>query len=445
MDATLDMRYVLPKHPGHDRAPRIVVSVRVDGSTLRYELRASSPINRYFSAEKMFVAYDVDLAGVPESILLIPGLSTLAPIAWILGAELQTTTVDATFLESLQRVRGALRQLYPTIHWGGHVRADAVVTTGNTYLRGSEALLFSGGVDSVASFVRHRHAKPRLVSVWGADVGLGHPDEWRHVVATHREFAGRRSVELSLVTTNFRTFFNHYMLRARFFGDFANWYSAVQQGLGLVGLGAPLSYVHGLTHIRIPSTHTTGSVEPWGSHPAIDNEVRWASTQVVHDGYDLSRQMKVGVIAEYIRNHDPRLQLRVCWGRGRNCSRCTKCSLTMIGLALEGLDPNDHGFHLDASVLSFIRAQLEGGFMALSDLAVWLWAEIQRNVSTRKPNELDGLEEFVTWLAGVSIPDCQARFKADTHRPRARMIRYLESRSEPVGRWLRKASRHPFP
>jgi hypothetical protein len=76
------------------RAPRIVVSVRADGSTVRYEVRASRPIDRYFSSEKMFVTYDVDLAGVPESILLIPGLATIAPIAWILGAELYTTTID---------------------------------------------------------------------------------------------------------------------------------------------------------------------------------------------------------------------------------------------------------------------------------------------------------------------------------------------------------------
>jgi hypothetical protein len=223
------------------QAPRIVVLVRADGSTLRYELRASRSIDKYFSADEMFVMYDVDVTAVPERILLIPGLSTLAPIAWILGAELHTTTVDTTFLESLQRVRGTLRHLYPAIHWSGDVRADAVVTTGDTYLRGREALLFSGGVDSLASFVSHRQAKPRLVSVWGADVGLGHPDEWQHVVASNREFADGRSLDLSLLKTNFRTFFNHYMLRARFFGLFANWYSAVQQGLGLVGLAAPLS------------------------------------------------------------------------------------------------------------------------------------------------------------------------------------------------------------
>ena len=117
----------------------------------------------------------------------------------------------------------------------------------------------------------------------------------------------------------------------------------------------------------------------------------------------------------------------------------------MIGLALEGLDPNHHGFRFDASVLSDIRAQLEGGFMPLSDFAVWLWVEIQQKIATRRPLELDGLDAFLIWLGGVSIPDCQAKFKANTRRPGARVRRYLETRSEPVGRWLRKALRHPFP
>jgi hypothetical protein len=117
----------------------------------------------------------------------------------------------------------------------------------------------------------------------------------------------------------------------------------------------------------------------------------------------------------------------------------------MVGLALEGLDPNHHGFRFDASVLSFIRAQLEGGFMALSNLAVWLWTEIQQNVTTRKPLELDGLDEFFTWLVGISIPDCQAKFRANSRRPRASVMRFLETRSEPLGRSIRKALRHPFP
>jgi hypothetical protein len=426
--------------------PYIALSVQIDRSTVRYELRVSRrSLKAYFSSEKMFVTYDVDLTGVPEAFLVIPGLSTLAPIAWILGAELHTPIADTIFLESLQRVRQSLQRLYPSIHWGGDVRTAAVVNGGDTCLRGNEALLFSGGVDSLACFVSHRHARPRLLAVWGADVGLGQPREWEEVIAATREFARSRSLAVSLVKSNFRTFFNHYKLRTRFFSAFPNWYSAAQHGLGLVGLCAPLSYVHGLTRIRIASTHTAEWAEPWGSHPTIDGEVQWASTEVLHDGYQLSRQMKLGLLAEYIRHEAPRLPVRVCWGRGGNCSRCTKCCLTMIGLALEGLDPNHHGFRFDTAALSFIRTQLEEGFMALRNSGVWRWMEIQKRAATQTRLELDGLDEFFAWLQGVSIPHCQAKFKANLRRPSARVAHYLATRPEPVGRWIRKWRGHSFP
>src|SRR5215510_6532998 len=96
--------------------PYIELSVRAHGSTLAHELLVSRQLKQYFSSEKMFVTYDVDLTGVPEAFLVVPGLSTLAPIAWILDAELQTSIADTIFLESLQRVRQSFQHLYPTIH-----------------------------------------------------------------------------------------------------------------------------------------------------------------------------------------------------------------------------------------------------------------------------------------------------------------------------------------
>ncbi len=423
----------------------IAVSVKTEGPTIRYELELSRAIKKYFSSEKMFVTYDVDLTSVPEAFLAVPGLSTLAPIAWILGAELHTRIADATFLESLERVRQSLRRLYPSVHWTGNIRATDVVNSDNDYLRGSEALLFSGGVDSLASFISHRQAAPRLVAVWGADVGVGKPDEWQQVAAANQEFAGSRSLAVSVIKTNFRTFFNHYKLRARFFSTFPNWYSAAQQGLGLVGLCAPLSYVQGLARIRIASTHMAGWSEPWSSHPTIDGEVRWASTEGIHDGYQLSRQMKIGLIAEYIRHEAPDLPVRVCWGRGGNCSRCNKCCLTMMGLAVEGLDPNHHGFCFNAATLSLIRTQLEEGSMPLRNYGVWRWVEIQQRATMRTRLEIEGLDEFLAWFRGVSIPHCQAKFKANLRRPVARVRHYIATSPEPIGRWIRKWRGHSFP
>ena len=427
------------------KTPRQIVvgsPTLVERSTVIYDVRAGRPIDRYFSSERMFVTYDVDLTGVPEALLLVPCLSTLAPIAWALGAEIRVPTVDAVFLESLGHVQRALAHLHPTIDWRGDVRAQAVVDHAGTYPHHRDGLLFSGGVDSLTSFVTHRRGTPWLVSVWGADLGLDQRPQWEAVEAANRAFARSRSLDISFVKTNFRTFFKNYKLLGRFFRSFSNWYSAVQQGPGLTGLCAPLSYARGLGRILIPSTHTADFDPRWGTHPTIDNSVRWASTQVIHDGFDLSRQMKLALLAEYIREEDPRLQLRVCWGKGSNCSRCAKCTLTMLGLVLEGLDPNDHGFRFDAATLSHIRAQLAQGRMLLKDSYAWRLVEIQRKIPTRVPLPLAGLDEFLLWFQNVSIPHCQARYE---RHPRTIVRRHLDTRPEPVGRWIRRALGHPFP
>jgi hypothetical protein len=64
--------------------PYIALSVQIDRSTVRYELRVSRrSLKAYFSSEKMFVTYDVDLTGVPEAFLAIPGPhSPPSPGSW---------------------------------------------------------------------------------------------------------------------------------------------------------------------------------------------------------------------------------------------------------------------------------------------------------------------------------------------------------------------------
>lgn len=40
-------------------------------------------------------------------------------------------------------------------------------------------LLFSGGVDSLASYIRHREKKPNLIMIWGADIPISQEGFWR--------------------------------------------------------------------------------------------------------------------------------------------------------------------------------------------------------------------------------------------------------------------------
>lgn len=420
--------------------------VLIDRATVRYELNCTPPIRKYFSSQSMFVTYDVDLSDVQDAILLIPFLSTVAPIAWVLGAELHVPCLDAVFFEVLNKIRESFLHLHPGMDWSGEVRANQIVDCSGTYEGSRPAILFSGGVDSLTSFVVHREKKPRLVTAWGADIGLAHHRQWEQVSAQNRVFAESKSLDISFIKTNFRTFFDSYLLKARFksLDRFSNWYSAIQQGLGLLGLCAPLSYKHGLGIIYIPSTFAADFIHPWGSHPEIDNNVKWASTRAVHHGYDLGRQKKLRILAKYIKEEDERLSLRVCWAKDRNCSKCEKCCRTMLGLALEGLDPNNHGFHFVSAILPYIRRRFEEGSFDLSgDDKMWMWTDIQKHTAVQANKlKVEGLEEFFAWFQGAPLERFREKSERSIYKP---FYRFMLNRPEPIGRWFRKAVGYPFP
>jgi hypothetical protein len=100
--------------------------------------------------------------------------------------------------------------------WSGEVRANEIVDCSGTYQGSRHAMLFSGVVDSLTSFVVHREKKPRLVTIWGADIGLAHHHRWEQASTQNRVFAESKSLDISFIKTNFRTFFNSYILKAKF-------------------------------------------------------------------------------------------------------------------------------------------------------------------------------------------------------------------------------------
>jgi hypothetical protein len=431
--------------PSNLRQIRVARPSVHDRVTVKYDLRCHREIQEYFSPPGLYVTYDIDISEVPEALLLIPLLATLAPVAWALGADVSVPSLDCRFREALCRLKQALQLLHPGIDWRGEIHADDVIDCRALYRGHGRAICFSGGVDSLASLVAHRddQPRPRLMTVWGADVGLGQPEHWQQVVSSNRALAMRSAMELSLIETNFRTCFNFYKLKGRFLDHFANWYSGVQQGAGLLGLSAPLAFVYNLGHIHIPASYTADFAQPWGSHPDLDNALAWGTTDAVHDGYDLSRQQKLRVLARYIRDQDPFVPIRVCWAHGRNCSRCEKCCRTMVGLVLEGVDPNDHGFRFSTETLSSIRRQIEQGSFMLSELSLWMWTDIQQyDPAGARALRIQGFDGFFAWLQGVSLERCKAREERSLRRVTQRLL--LE-RPEPAGRIIRKLLRHPFP
>ena len=405
--------------------------------TLMCDVSAAG-LGRLFLSEQFFATYNVDIKAVPEALGLIPVTANLAPIAWALDAELVLPSGDTGFLNSLNQVKDGLRQMYPEMAWEGTISPREVVDCSSEYVGTNVAMLYSGGVDSLATLLDHKDEKPMLVTVWGADLALDREEGWKTIRENTLTVAQKHGLPAAFVKSNFRTFFDEEKLSAKFARYVSTWWSGVQHGLGLLGLCAPLSYAHGLRSLYIASSQWPGYPSPWGSDPLIDNRVRWGGTRCFHDGYHLSRQRKISKLADYL-NTGGKLDVRACYGSadGTNCSRCEKCCRTMVGLMVAGINPEDNGFNMTPATLSYIRTELErGGF----PLEAAMWQDIQCNIPSESSLELEGLTQFFAWLKSASMEQAELLYRR-RNRVRSTILRTTATLPWPARRFVRALGR----
>jgi hypothetical protein len=387
----------------------VVHEPTISASTIECEVTPSRGVRRFFADDTFRAEYDADLAEVTPAVASIPVLAHVCPVAWANGADVEVPTVDRTFLEALREVRDVLVEMYTEFMDGGEVRAAEVVDTRadkSPEAYDDAALLFTGGVDSIASYVRHRDEEPALVSVQGWVVGVDEDDRWegmrRHVEA----FASQRGLETRYVRSNALSVLDMPMLQAHYkrFVDGA-WYSSVGHGLGLLGLCAPLADVEGYETVHIAASHTAAFDQPWGSHPDIDDEVRWTYTEGNHDGFELTRQEKVDLIADFVETENATFPVRTCIHSetGANCNECEKCYRTMVGMVLAGLDPRQYGYEMGPQTFDEIRRAFEDRAFVLDDHTVFHWRDIQDNLSLDREFPVDGAAGFFEWLADIDV------------------------------------------
>jgi hypothetical protein len=70
----------------------------------------------------------------------------------------------------------------------------------------------------------------------------------------------------------------------------------------------------------------------------------------------------------------------------------------MVGLLVEGVDPNKCNFNLDAKKLSYIRASFIKGRIAIGEAQLLLWRDIQRHIPEEINTDIFGSREFLAWL-----------------------------------------------
>jgi hypothetical protein len=368
-----------------------------EGRRINYDYRVTGRATRYFSGRAPFYAwYDVDLHGIPESILIIPLIANLAPIAWFAGVELHAAEVDSDFASALRDLLAAFGQHYTGLWSGEPIHAARLVD--NRIKAQQSALLFSGGLDSYESLIRHLDERPYLISVLGADIKISDTRRWREFEQFNAEQPLVAEAHRLSIESNLRDFYGPDVDLMVGIG----WWGKVQHGMGLLGVCAPLSYKYGFNELLIASSNTNEVDFGWGSHPGLDEKIRWAGLSVLHDGYHLRRVEKVANVVRFAQASGEKVKLRVCYSEhraGYNCSRCAKCQRTMLAFLLENADPGEFGFELPDNLPGMVLANFPPNGTRMTVGVRYEWQCLQDRARTAFPDaRLAALRDGASFL-----------------------------------------------
>ncbi|MDB2272859.1 hypothetical protein PM032_17995 [Halorubrum ezzemoulense] len=385
----------------------IVENIDVSENRARIRYTAEGGLGRFFNTETFYVEYSSDISDVPTEIVLIPLLANVAPVCWATDSEIHVPSIDAEFVDSLEEVRDGFSELYPMFTGSSSIHGERVNMQANG--SGESGMLFSGGVDSLATFIRHRDEKPTLFLAQGIDIDLDQDSAWNRTLNYAKNFADTYDTEVQTMKTNCYSFVSRQMLSAHFGEEITDnsWWSGVQHGMGLLGLCAPIAYKQGLSDLYIGSTHTESFDRPWGSHPKVDNQVFWRGTQCHHDSHDITRQQKIQVIADHSEDKNSSLQIRSCFNSsdGGNCGVCEKCCRTIIGLDLVDVVPSDYGFpvELDQQYYDHVQMGFEDGRWRLGYDELYMWTDLQNHITEEVLSKSGPRADFYRWLSSLNL------------------------------------------
>jgi len=377
------------------------------GNRLTIKVKAWGKVKRYIATTKLYVEYDVPVEEADISVLSIPAIANFALIAWATGTDIYVKRIDQVFLDGLKDVKKTFMEFYPSIDWKGDIYACEI---SKTVTKGSDVrkamLLFSGGIDSLCSFIRHQREQPSLVMVHGIDIPLRNKLAWKRKVAYLKDFSHIHELQFHCVRSNLKQVLDYLRIDHAFEEKVkGSWWVRVQHAFSILSLCAPLSVVTNKRILYMAADCWERCRFPVATGPKIERAIRWANVQVEIDGYEMSRQERVQFIAKWIQRHAPDLRLHVCWesASSENCSICEKCCRTILGLELAGLDPNGYGFAVEDETFVHVRTNLESGKWLSSPSMLAYWQDLQDHCSGAKGVPHKGAKDFVQWLQKVDL------------------------------------------
>lgn len=373
----------------------------------KLKIRINPQLKKYLRANFFVAEYEdktLDLTKINFSITSIPFITTIIPVIWA-SDELYTIDVmDEDLFYALKKINNVFRKFYPSLAWSGKLIPKELKKNYPKQNTNTLGVLFSGGLDAVASSFKHFEKDQLLITIGGSDVKFYEKKLWTRVKKHTQAFSECYNKEYTCIRSNFTTLAYGKRLKQLSPHELTQWWALTSQSLGYTGLTAPLLYHYGIQHLVIGSSHTADLPMPYGTHPLIDNEINFAGCTVHHDCGHLDRLGKIKLISKTCKNYNlPYPRLRVCWGKdkqGGNCNNCEKCLRTINELLIMSKEPKEFGFEIETKTAIKITKKFFTSGLKLKARQLWHWHCVQQQLH-HKINLL--LQDHCAWLGNLQL------------------------------------------
>lgn len=400
----------------------------ISDSSIVFIYDISGEWSKFFSKTRAFhVKYSADIHDTPKSIANIIFAADVLPLSWVFDAEVNVDCLDKDFTESLNAIKKNYAKMYSgtELHFNGKLNVKKLESNHYKTIQ-KAASFFSGGVDATSTVATHYKEKPLLINIQGSDINLSFKKTIEDVQSDIEKSAKALNLPIIFVRSEFRKIMDYRQLKKYFKPKIHDdYWHALQYSLGITGHSAPILYRNKIEKIYIASSHTAEDRVPAASDPDIDNNIRFGSSMVSHDGFEMNRTSKCKNIASFIKQEKISLKLRVCLEDDlpNNCENCEKCFRTIMNFASEGIDPSLVGFSNDEKIFKKIRKNIEKNIIFKQSCA-GLWKDIQNKVAI---NNIDNND--VDWIKHTNF---------DTINDKHKIRRKLNKIYHAIERRLRK-------
>ena len=375
----------------------------MDGNRIDYEFTVSAKLEKFFSTTKLTIEYDREISGIPESVLAIPFVGSLIAFSWITDCNFWVREIDHTFYEAVPRIRQAYQEIYD--HYPLRGRFAPAILTKNKFealnQNNHAMLLFSGGADCQATYIRNITKSPVLCNIQGFYKTLSDINEAAEAdIRDINEFAKQQGLQTCIVKSNFAQVVDSSVfdkIYKKRIGD--TWWHGFLHSMAFISIAIPIAFKEGIEEIMIASSLTTGLSFYCASNLTTDSEFAFAeSGYTTHDGFELNRQDKMRIIVSHQQETGKPYFIRVCSFNDHNCCECEKCFRTILGIVAEGGNIVDFGFNIKGSLAKHWESVIyhKGGLMSFRSEKFIHWPHIKKRMQENRDNIKD--KEFVDWF-----------------------------------------------